>query len=62
MADTLVFVVRAGLTPRSVVEKAVRTIGATSNACIILNGLEAAGVPYYMQDTYDYLSEKKAMG
>jgi capsular exopolysaccharide synthesis family protein len=62
MADTLVLVVRAGLTPRGVVEKAVRTIGAPSNACVILNGLEAAGVPYYMQDTYDYLSEKKEVG
>jgi capsular exopolysaccharide synthesis family protein len=62
MADTLVLVVRAGLTPRVVVEKAVRTIGAGGNACIILNGLEAAGVPSYMQDNYDYLSEKKAEG
>ena len=62
MADTLVLVVRAGLTPRAVVEKAIRTIGATSNACVILNGLEAGGVPYYMQDSYDYLSEKKEVG
>jgi Mrp family chromosome partitioning ATPase len=62
MADTLVFVVRAGLTPRAVVEQAIRTIGAPSNACIILNGLEAAGVPYYMQDTYGYMSEKKEVG
>jgi polysaccharide chain length determinant protein (PEP-CTERM system associated) len=62
MADTLIFVVRAGLTPRVVVEKAVRTIGAASNACIILNGLEAAGIPSYMQDTYEYLSEKKEVG
>lgn len=61
MADTLVFVVRAGFTSRGVVERAVRTIGA-SNACIILNGLEARGVPSYMQDTYDYLSEKKGVG
>jgi polysaccharide chain length determinant protein (PEP-CTERM system associated) len=62
MADTLVFVVRAGLTPRAVVEKAIRTIGSPSNACIILNGLEAAGVPNYMQDSYAYLSEKKEVG
>jgi capsular exopolysaccharide synthesis family protein len=62
MADTLVLVVRAGLTPRVVVEKAVRTIGAASNACIILNGLEAAGVPSYMQDSYQHLSEKKEVG
>lgn len=62
MADTLIFVIRAGLTPRGVAEKAIRTIGAPSNACIILNGLEAAGVPYYMRDGYDYLSEKKKVG
>ena len=62
MADTLVLVIRAGLTPRGIVEKAIRTIGVTSNACIILNGLEAAGVPYYMQDTYESLSEKKEVG
>jgi polysaccharide chain length determinant protein (PEP-CTERM system associated) len=62
LADTLVFVVRAGLTPRAVVEKAVRTIGATSSACVILNWLEEAGVPYYMQETYEYRSEKKEVG
>ena len=62
MADTLIFVIRAGLTPRGVTEKAIRTIGTPSNACIILNGLEAAGVPYYMQDAYDYMSEKKKVG
>jgi polysaccharide chain length determinant protein (PEP-CTERM system associated) len=62
MADTLILVVRAGLTSRVVVEKAIRTIGAASNACIILNGLEAAGVPSYMQDNYDYMSEKKEVG
>lgn len=62
MADTLIFVIRAGLTPRGVTEKAIRTIGTPSNACIILNGLEAAGVPYYMRDAYDYMSEKKKVG
>jgi len=62
MADTLVLVVRAGLTPRGVVEKAIRTIGATNNACIILNGQEALGTPYYMYDTYESLSEKKEVG
>jgi len=62
LADTLVLVARAGLTPRGIVEKAVRTIGATSTACIILNGLEAAGVPYYMRDAYDYRSKKKEVG
>ena len=62
MADTLVLVVRAGLTPRGVVDKAIRTIGAPSNSCIILNGLEALGTPYYMQDNYEHLFEKKEVG
>jgi polysaccharide chain length determinant protein (PEP-CTERM system associated) len=51
MADTLAVVISAGITPRSIVDKAVRTIGVTSNACIILNGLEVAGVPSYMQES-----------
>jgi polysaccharide biosynthesis transport protein len=62
IADTLVLVVRAGLTPRGVVEKAVRTIGGPSNPCIILNGLEAAGVPYYMQEGYGTLPEEREVG
>ena len=62
IADTLVLVVRAGLTPRGVVEKAVRTIGGPSNPCIILNGLEAAGVPYYMQESYGTISEEREVG
>lgn len=62
MADTLVLVVRAGLTPRSVVEKAVRAIGTTSDACIILNGLESEGVPSYMQESYEYQFEGKEGG
>jgi polysaccharide biosynthesis transport protein len=61
MADTLVIVVRAGLTPQVEVKKAVRAIGATSGACLILNGLEAAGVPYYIRDGYEYLSEKRVL-
>jgi polysaccharide biosynthesis transport protein len=61
MADTLVIVVRAGFTPQIEVRKAVRAIGATSGACIILNGLEAGGVPYYIRDGYEYLSQKKVL-
>jgi polysaccharide biosynthesis transport protein len=62
IADTIVLVVRAGLTPRAVVEKAVRTIGGPTNPCIILNGLEAAGVPYYMQESYGTLPEEREVG
>lgn len=60
MADTVAFVIRAGLTPRSVVENALRTLGETNtNSCIILNELEARGVPYYMQEGYQYFAENK---
>jgi len=59
VGDTLAIVIRAGLTPRSVVENALRTLGTPSNACIILNGLEATTVPYYMQEGYEYAQEGK---
>ena len=62
IADNLVLVVRAGLTPRGVVEKAVRTIGTSSKACIILNGLEDAGVPDYMRDSYESQSDENKIG
>lgn len=62
IADNLVLVVRAGLTPRGVVEKAVRTIGTSSKACIILNGLEDAGVPDYMRDSYESQSDESKVG
>jgi capsular exopolysaccharide synthesis family protein len=62
MADTVVLVIRAGLTPRNVVASALGTLGTTSNTCIILNELEASGVPYYMQEGYEYFPEGKEAG
>ena len=62
IADNLVLVVRAGLTPRGVVEKAVRTIGTSSKPCIILNGLEDAGVPDYMRGSYESQSDESKVG
>lgn len=59
VADTLAIVIRAGLTPRNIVENSIRTLGMPSNACIILNGLEATTVPYYMQEGYEYIHEGK---
>jgi hypothetical protein len=44
------------------VEKAVRTIGTSSKPCIILNGLEDAGVPDYMRDRYESQSEESNVG
>jgi polysaccharide chain length determinant protein (PEP-CTERM system associated) len=62
MADTLVLVIRAGLTPRRVVESAIRALGMPSNACIILNGLETTGTPYYLQEGYEYFRRAKEAG
>jgi len=62
MTDTIAFVIRAGLTPRSVVENALRTLGDTTKTYIILNELETRGMPYYMQEGYEYFSETRETG
>lgn len=62
MADILAFVIRAGQTPRSVVENAIHALGVTDNLSIVLNGIEAAAVPYYMQESYKYLVEDSKSG
>ena len=59
MADVLILVIRAGLTPRSVVEQAVHAVGAMNDTYIILNGIETRGVPYYMQESSEYVQENK---
>jgi polysaccharide chain length determinant protein (PEP-CTERM system associated) len=62
MTDTIAFVIRAGLTPRSAVENALRTLGDTTKTYIILNELETRGMPYYMQEGYEYFSETRETG
>ncbi|MGQ0665554.1 MAG: AAA family ATPase [Nitrospiraceae bacterium] len=63
MADMVAIVIRAGLTPRTVVESALRTLGASANnLCIILNELETGGLPYYMQEGYGYSVGRKEIG
>ena len=52
MADLLAYVVKASMTGRDVVQKALKAIGDTSNVGIILNGLDAHTTPYYMQQEY----------
>lgn len=52
MADVLAYVVKASMTGRDVVHKALRAIGSTANIGIILNGLDAHTTPYYMQQEY----------
>jgi len=62
-ADMVTIVIRAGLTPRNVVEGALRTLGASTNKmCIILNELEARGLPYYMHAGYEYPVGRKEIG
>jgi Mrp family chromosome partitioning ATPase len=63
IGDMVTFVIRAGLTPRNVVESALRTLGSSAkNMCIILNELEARGLPYYMQQGYEYPVGIKEIG
>jgi polysaccharide chain length determinant protein (PEP-CTERM system associated) len=62
MANVLALVIRAGITPRTVVESALKQLGETNNVCIILNGLEDSGVPYYMRSAYEYLLQGEKAG
>lgn len=52
MGDLLAYVVKASMTGRDVVQKALKAIGDTTNVGIILNGLDAHTTPYYMQQEY----------
>ena len=61
MADIVALVIRAGVTKQSVVQKALATLRPTTAPCIVLNGLQAEVVPYYMQEGYDYFSQKKEL-
>ena len=52
MADLLAYVIKASMTGRDVVQKALKVIGETANVGITLNGLDAHATPYYMQQEY----------
>jgi polysaccharide chain length determinant protein (PEP-CTERM system associated) len=52
MGDLLAYVVKASMTGRDIVQKALKAIGDTTNVGIILNGLDAHTTPYYMQQEY----------
>jgi capsular exopolysaccharide synthesis family protein len=52
MGDLLAYVVKASMTGRDVVQKALKAIGDTTNVGVILNGLDAHTTPYYMQQEY----------
>ncbi|MDR4473198.1 MAG: hypothetical protein MRJ92_11320 [Nitrospira sp.] len=50
--DLIAYVVKASMTGRDVVQKALKALGENSNLGIILNGLDAHTTPYYMQQEY----------
>lgn len=52
MADVVALVIRAGVTGRDAVQKALRTIGDIGQISVILNGLDVQDTPYYMQQMY----------
>ncbi len=49
LADVLVLVVRAGVTGRDVVQKALRKLKPTTDAGVILTGAWVDSMPYYLQ-------------
>ena len=59
MGDVVTMVIRAGITRQAVVQKALATLKPVSAPFIVLNGLEAEVVPYYMQEGYDYFAQKE---
>jgi succinoglycan biosynthesis transport protein ExoP len=48
MADMLVLVIRAGVTEREIVQKALNSLKPTIQAGVLLTGVWTDGVPYYM--------------
>lgn len=52
MADILALVIRSGDTPTDVVQKAIKDLKPSSQAGIILTGMQANEAPYYMMSGY----------
>lgn len=48
LADVLVLVIRAGVTPKHVVQKAFAMLGQTAEKQVVLNGVEAKSMPHHM--------------
>jgi polysaccharide biosynthesis transport protein len=48
LADMLIFVIRAGSTPKHVVQQAFAMLGLTDEAHVILNAVEAQSMPAYI--------------
>jgi len=52
LVDGLLMVIRAGSTPRRVVQNAIHRLKVTNQLALILNDIDAAVMPYYMR--YEY--------
>ena len=48
LADVLILVIRAGSTPKHIVQQAFTMLGFTAEAQVILNAVEAKSMPAYM--------------
>jgi polysaccharide chain length determinant protein (PEP-CTERM system associated) len=48
LADMLILVIRAGMTPKHVVQQAFTMLGLTGEALVILNAVEAQSMPSYI--------------
>lgn len=50
LADLLILVIRSGTTPKNAVQQALTMLGQTTEASVILNGVELQTMPYYMSE------------
>ena len=48
LADVVIVVIRAGATPKHVVQKAFTMLGLTTEKQVILNAVEVQSMPHYM--------------
>lgn len=56
LTDGLLMVIRAGSTPKRVVENAIHRLTPTGRFALILNDIDAAVMPYYMRYEYQHQS------
>ena len=48
LADVLIVVIRAGVTPKHIVQQAFKMLGLTTESLVILNAVEAQSMPYHI--------------
>ena len=61
LADLLILVVRAGSTQQQVVDRAVKTLRAPTQAHLVLNAIEFQSMPYYMSYNYHVPPEARTV-